>query len=372
MRMVTGNCLRSVRQQGLVWVLAAGLGFSFVVGCSNKPSPSPGNQASNGESTSESPEAPAAPAKGTKKSRNGQTMVSTSKRPMIGDIPLDVWFPDPVGESKKTGTVAPGPQTTPKPEDTGTAKTTTPKEPPPAEVKPAGGADWASVIPLDDLQEETKVTRLAIQKSLASLQVFKSNFKEIASDAAVLSAIAAIALVHPEKVSWKERAAQVRDVAAELAKKSKEPGQKTFDEVKKEFEKIDGLLSGNPPPGIEEAAADVPFSEVVSRRGIMKRLQKSSDELRAKFQAESTLLKQNEDAAHTATTIAALTKVIGSEGYDDADAEDYQKFVNGLMEANLAMAKAARDKDFAAFSEANGRVTKFCGECHSAYQSTGD
>lgn len=290
---------------------------------------------------------------------------------MIGDIPLDVWLENPIGESKKTGTAAPASTATEKPVETVATKTPMPVEAPVEAPKPAGGGDWAGIISLDDLQEETKRIRLELQDHLSAIGKYNAHYKDdIVANGSVLSALAGIALEHPEKVSWKDHAAHVRDIAADMAKKSKGLGQKPFDETKKEFEKIDGLLSGNPPPDIGEATAGIPFSEVVSRRGLMKRLQISTDSLRANFQTEAALMKDSEEAAHTASVVAAVAKVIGTEGYPNADEEDYQKFVKGLMEVNVALAKAARDKDFAAFSEANGKIGKFCGDCHAAYMGS--
>lgn len=371
MRPITAGWLNALRRQGVMWGIATALGIGLVAGCSNSAKKD-GEQAANnaGESGEEQPHDSKShkPAAG----KHGKTMAAAPRQPMIGDIPLDVWFNDPLSESKQGGTVAPAAKTQEKPKETAATKTTPPPETAAEAPKTAGVGDWASVIPLEDLQEETKAIRLNLQKYLASVNVYNGNQQSglILSDGTVLAAMAAIALVHPEKVSWKDHAAQIRDISVEMTKKAKGLGQKPFDETKKAFDKIDALLSGNPPPGLEEAAADIPFSEVISRRGVMKRLQASSDALRANFQTEAALTKGQDEAAHTATIVAALTKMIGTEGYPDADAPEYQNFAKGLIEANLTMAKAAKDKDFAAFSEANGKVGKFCSECHGAYQSS--
>lgn len=361
-----------IRQQGLVLCLASVFGISLAVGCSGKSPPAGSPTAGQEEANKESgePEGSSKP-KGDGGSR-GQAVAAASKRPMIGDIPLDVWLENPIGESKKTGNAAAAPAPDKVAEKPMEKAAPAPMPTPPADApKASGGNDWAAVVSIEDLQEETKKIRLELQDYLSAIGKYNAHYKDdIVAEGAVLSAIAGIALVHPEKISWKEHAAHVRDIAAEMAKKSKGLGQKPFDETKKEFEKLDGLLSGNPPPDLPEAVADVPFSEVVSRRGIMKRLQASSDYLRANFQTEATLTKNQDDAAHAAAIVAALAKVIGTEGYPNADEDEYKGFSNGLMDANITMAKAARDKDFAAFSEANGKVIKFCNECHGAYQGS--
>lgn len=285
---------------------------------------------------------------------------------MIGDIPVDVWLDNPIAESKKTGAAGAAPT---KPAETAVAAKPTPMPEPVKEAAAPAGDDWASLISAEELQNEIKKIKIELTDSLSAIGKYNAHYKEIAMEGSVLAALAGIAIVHPEKVSWKEHAPQVRDVAAEMAKKSKGLGQKPFDDTKKEFEKLEGLLSGNPPPDLPEAVADIPFSEVASRRGIMQRLQINSDYLRANFQTEAKLEKGQEDAVHAAAVTAAITRVIGTEGYGSADEDEYKAFVKSMVDANLTMMKAAKDKDFAAFSEANGKVIKYCNDCHQAYQS---
>lgn len=371
MRLDFGEWSHALRQQGLAWGLGGCLALSLVVGCSRTPTTPAGGQAGTDGAGEEGSESAAGASSKSDAGSRGQQVAAASKRPMIGDIPLDVWLENPIGESKNAGTAAPAKTGSEKPVETAATKTPMPAEAPAEAPKPAGGGDWASIISLDDLQEETKKIRLELQDYLSAIGKYNAHYKDdIVADGSVLAALAGIALEHPEKVSWKDNAAHVRDIASDMVKKSKGLGQKPFDETKKEFEKIDGVLSGNPPPDLGEATAGIPFSEVVSRRGLMKRLQTATDGLRANFQTESALMKTPDDAAHMATIVAAIAKVIGTEGYPNADEEDYQKFVTGLMEANVAMAKAAREKDFAAFSDANGKIGKFCGDCHAAYMGS--
>ena len=368
MTQVNQNWSSAVRQHSLAWGLAGGLGLCLFLGCSRTP---PASATAEAE-----PEAPAK-ASGSKSASESAASAgqraATSKRPMIGDIPLDVWLDNPIAESKQTGTAAPAAST--KPAETVVATKTAPQttdgatSPAPA-APAAGGDDWASIISAEGLQTEIKKIKIELTASLSAIGKYNAHYKEIAMEGAVLSALAGIAIVHPEKVSWKDHAAHIRDVAAEMAKKSKGLGQKPFDDTKKEFEKLEGLLSGNPPPDLGEAAPDVPFNEVASRRGIMQRLQINSDYLRANFQTEAKLDKGQDDAAHAASVTAAITKVIGTEGYGSADEDEYKAFVKSMVDSNLTMMKAARDKDFAAFSEANGKVIKYCNDCHQAYQSS--
>lgn len=358
-----------LQNNGLVCGIGLVLSIGTVAGCGRTAPPAAESTTETAETSTGKGDTPAKSTAGSNDPGVASASKST-KQPMIDGIPLDVWFQNPIAESKVTGTVtapAVAATTTEKvPATAGPTPTPEPEKQPTA----AGGGDWASILPIDDLQSEVKKIKLELSKHLGAVQQYNAHYKEIAMDGAVLSVLAGIALVHPEKVSWKDHAAHVRDIASEMAKKSKGLGQKPFDETKKEFEKIDGLLSGNPPPDLPEAPPDLPFSEFASRRGIMQRLQVDSDFLRANFQTEAVLTKDFEKAAQAASVVAAVTKVIGTEGYASADEEEYQAFVTTMLNLNLAMAKAAREKDFATFSDANGKVGKTCGECHTAYQGS--
>ena len=364
---------RVFQKHGVVWGLVAMLGTAWLAGCGGGAKPAP-------VGTGEVEKTPAAntSSEETKQAapKTASTKNTATKQPMIGDIPLDVWFEDPIGESQKKGAapVAVAQANTP-----AATKTDTPMPAEKPEEKPAetpadstggsGAGDWDSMLTAEDVQEEVKKIRLELKDSLSSITKYNAHYKEIAQDAAVLSALAIVAPKLKDKVSWKDVAPNVRDIGAEMGSKAKGLGQKPYDETKKEFEKIDELLSGNKPAGLEEAAPEVPFSEVVSRRALMQRFEAASGTLRGNFATEDQLKKGGADAARLASVMAMLFKVISDESYPNADEEDYQKMTKSLLDMNLAIAKAARDGDHAAYASSNGTVGKVCGDCHQAYQN---
>lgn len=364
------SCLR---RHSLAVGMTSVLGVCSLVGCGRNAAPAPtaeSDSKSDGEEAGDG-ETPKSKKK-SESSNSKQTVPVNSNRRMVADIPLDVFFDNPIAESKQAGEVAtPAANQTAatKPAGSDAAK---PAEPMPAktEEKSADGAgEWASIISAEDLQDEVKKIRLRLQENLGAIGKYNAHYnKEISWDGAGLAALANIALAHPDKISWKPHAGQIRDIAAEMVLKAKGGlGQKPFDATKKEFEKIDGLLSGNPPPGIPAAAAEVTFSDVSNRKFLMHCIETGADYLRANFQAAGPFEKSADDVARTASIVAAYTKVIGTEGYNSADEDDYKAFVKPLFEANMKMVKAARDKDFAAFTEANGPVPKYCSDCHGTY-----
>ncbi|MDB5388323.1 MAG: hypothetical protein JWM11_3969 [Planctomycetaceae bacterium] len=359
---------RSLRHHSLAVGMTSILSVCTLVGCGRSAAPSTADSETSADGDhAGSGEASKSRKKKSESDSSPHTVPVNSNRRMVADIPLDVFFDNPIAESKQVGEVA-------SPAAGAAVATAKPAEPMPmpgkTEEKPASGpGEWAAIISGEDLQDEVKKIRLRLQENLGAIGKYNAHYnKEIIWDGAGLAALANIALTHPDKVSWKQYAGQIRDVAAEMVAKAKGGlGQKPFDATKKEFEKIDGLLGGNPPPGIPAAAAEVTFSDVASRKLLMHCIETGSDYMRANFQADGPFQKSAEDVAHTASVVAAYCKVVGTDGYGSADEPDYKAFLKPLFEANLTMLKAARDKDFATFSEANGRIPKYCSDCHGTY-----
>ncbi|HVV99202.1 MAG TPA: cytochrome c [Planctomycetaceae bacterium] len=313
-----------------------------------------------------------APKKTSKRSSKGGTQTAAKPgRQMIGDIPLDVWFNDPIGEMQKQGTVA---VVTPNATAPAVADANVPKKmQDDAPAAPAagggGGDDWKDLISGEDLQEEVKRIRSELKNSLQGPGQYNAHYKEIQVQGAVLAALAAVAAKHPEPPSWKGKAKFVRDAASDVAAKSKGLGQKAFEETQKPYEKVDALLSGNTPADLGESADDVPFSEVASRKGLMGRMDLAEQWLRSNVANETVLKKEAEKVAHESAVLAALSKIIASEGYDSTDEQDYQDFAKKMIEASLDINKAAKAGDMAGFNDGMSRVKKQCDGCHLGYRN---
>jgi hypothetical protein len=313
-----------------------------------------------------------APKKNSKSSSKGAGTQTAAKsgRKMIGDIPLDVWFNDPIGEMQKQGTVA---ATTPAAPAPTVADATPPKKmEDPAPEAPAGGGggdDWKELISGEDLQEEVKRIRNDLKSWLQGQGQYNAHYKEIQVQGAVLAGLAAIAPKYPDPPSWKDKAKFIRDAASEVASKSKGLGQKPFEETQKFQEKAEALLSGNTPADLGESANDVPFSEVASRKGLMGRMELAEQWLRSNVANESVLKKEAERVGHEASVLAALSKMVATEGYDSAEEEDYKEFAKKMIEASLDIGKAAKAGDMAGFTDGMSRVKKQCDGCHLGYRN---
>lgn len=293
-----------------------------------------------------------------------------SKGPSIDGIPLDVvWYDDPLAVASDAtpvgGGSAPAVAMTPtKPAPAQPAAT--PTEPAPAA---GGGSDWKDLITGELIGAETKKIKNRLTDSLSSVGKYNGNYKDgIQVDGVVLAALAQVLHEHPDSLSWKADAPTVRDLAADLAKKAKGLGQASFDPSKETFVKLEGVLTGNKPPGLEEAPPKLPFGEFASRMGLMKRMQKSFDYMKSNIQNDAAFKKEAETIQHEAAMLATLTKVTGAKEYPGGDEEEYQQFIKDLVQASKDVVEASKAEEFPKFQDGMTRVQKLCDACHQAYR----
>lgn len=294
----------------------------------------------------------------------------SSKGPSIDGIPLDVvWYDDPLAVAADATPVggATGPAVAAAPAK---PAATEPAPTAPSEAAPAGGgSDWKDLISGELIGTETKKIKNRLTDSLSSVGKYNGNYKDgIQVDGAVLAALAQVLHQHPDSLSWKPDAPTVRDLSSELAKKAKGLGQASYDPSKEVFVKLEGVLSGNKPPGLEEAPPQLPFGEFASRMALMKRMQKSFDFMKSNIQNDAAFKKEAETIQHEAAMLATLTKVTGAKEYPGGDEDEYQQFIKDLVKASVEAVEASKADEFPKFQDAITRVQKLCDACHQAYR----
>ena len=325
-----------------------------IAGCSGKPSGPEVSTSSSGTRAASDERSGGA----GKKSKNDD----------VGDgIPLNVWYDDPYSESQKAGTVAVAANTPDAAPAAGKVEAAT-AAPAAAPAAAGGEAGWKDLISAEAIESEVKQIRLSINAGLQGVSQYNAHYKDIQVDASVLAALAGIAIAHPDAVKWKEKAKFIRDLASDLEGKASGLGAKPFEESKKAFENIDQLLNGNDPPDLGEAAAEVDFSEVAKRSGLMKRMDRAYAWMKSNISTEDAMKKEAEKIASEAAILATLAKVVGTNGYASADEEEYQGFVKRMLDANRDVVKAAQEGNFKAYGDANSKSQKACDECHVGYR----
>ena len=184
-----------------------------------------------------------------------------------------------------------------------------------ADEAPAGnGVSWNEILPGKILQEEVRLVRDRSKASLKEPGTYNANYKNLAVDGSVMAA-----------------------------------------------------LAGTVATDVKKPAPTRPFHETASREGLMKRIHNAKDWMRVNIDTEAKLKSQNEVVVHEAMMIAALGKVVTTNGYPGSDEADYQKFANTLITSAREAAVAARDQDFQKFTVSTKKMTTACNQCHANY-----
>ena len=297
-------------------------------------------------------------------------------------IPKDVWpevwldRPSEVAGERGAGMgggLPAGGSTTP---DQPATAATTPASPPstsdtkPASPPPSGGTtDWVTLLPVEGFADESKSIRSNLTAKLQSVGTFNGSYREIQIDAAVLAALAQIAPDYPEAPSWKKNALLVRDVAAELGRESNSVGDKFYKPSRDAFDKLDSLLSGSVPPGLEAGPPRMQFVNIAPRYPLMKRFERAQTFLKGNINSAELLKKEADKVQREAGIVALLAQVILSEGYDSSDDDLYRELVSGVREGALKVLAATRDQEFDAYTAGLDLMYKSCTKCHSEFKN---
>ena len=361
-------------QRALLNAVALFLAMALLTGCggsSGKPDTARGGQSSAGAAADDQE-----PVKERRVARK-------KKQPgKIGDIPIDawpeVWFKEPLAVAAEKG---PGQAAPARTEGDGgaavaqTPNTTAPSQPTesaaPKETARPADSNWAAIISGEDILDETKSIRNSLNQKLQDVGRFSSTYKELRVDATVLTALAGVAIEHPDAPSWKPHAKYIRDVSSEVARASTANGEKFFKPARKAYDKLDALFSGSVPPDVEDAAEKVKFSEVANRYYLMLRLRKIADWMKSEINSEAAFKKDGARLSHEAAMLALIAKVIEAPDYNDADLEEYRGYAEAVSRAGLDIGQAVKNGDFNAFTTALDACNKSCNKCHMQFKDGG-
>jgi hypothetical protein len=335
-----------------------------LVGCGPAPAPAPQPAPPAEVSTPAPPDGQVAqaPAPGDRRS---------SKTKWVGDIPYDVFYDQPLVVAADNAALAPSistPASEPRAAEVPAPTTSvSPAETSAAAPTSTGsGPEWPQLVQADVLNDAVTQIRNRLNTNLNTLATYNRNLDAIVTDGVSLAALAAVAEVHPDAVSWKDKARYVRDLGSAISQNAGGTGRGPYEATKLPFEQVVAILNGGPPPDID-AEDNIPFADVADRYEMMKRIKQSFDFLRAEINTQSRFKESPDDIVREASVLASFGGVLSHESYDSADQEMYQNFIREFMQANVEVAKAAASDDFAGFETARNRVQQACDKCHAEY-----
>lgn len=314
--------------------------------------------------------ATATPAAQTAQAQPQKSDEKKESRKMIDGIPYDVWFDNPLSVAGNTQAVAP--VSLP-----GNAVTATPTTPAPAsEMKSAttpgapatGGIDWKTIIPMPVLEAHVKEIRNRLTKNMQSVGTYNNSYLEIPTFTSTLAALAGIVTEHPEDVGWKKNAKHLRDLAGGISAQTLKRGAKSFREIQVPYEQMIVIMNGSLPAGIAAADEKKPLSDVASMGDLMKRADIASKWLKSNVGSADALKSEKEKVIEEAHLLAAISKIITTDGYGYVDDQGFLNHANPMADASLQMVAAAKSDNFPEFDKGLTRVYKACTECHSEYK----
>ncbi len=291
-------------------------------------------------------------------------------RKMIDGIPYDVWFDNPLGVAADSQSVRPvslpGNSVATAKSTQGEMKTPAAKNDTP--VAATGGIDWKTVIPMSALDAQVKDIRNRLTKNMQSVGTYNTSYLELPTFTATLAALAGIAVEHPEDIGWKKNAKYLRDLSASFTAEPLMRGAKSFRKVQIPYEQMIVILNGSLPPDVPKSEDKKPLSDVAAMGDLMKRADIASKWLKSNVGNADALKKEKDKVIQEAHLLAAISKIIITEGYGYVDDEGFINYANPMSEACLKMVEAAKNDNFQQFDEGITQVYKACTQCHSEYK----
>ena len=314
----------------------------------------------------------------SRKGEKGKKKSGSAKGSHIGEIPLDawpeIWFKQPLSVVAENGSAAGPPPAADVALDTKSPAGQSPDESAKSaadkEAAPKSGAtEWATIIRGEDLADETKSIKNSLTPNLQDVGRYNSKWKDVQIDATVLTVLAGVARDVPDAPSWKPNAKYIRDVSSQLASGSQANGDKFYKKAREAYDKLDALLSGSKPPGLEESADNVKFSELAKRLYLMKRMDRGGNLMKTEVNTEALFKKNSPKVAHEGAMWSLLGKVIATPDYGDHDDPEYIKSAEAVSQAGRDIDEAVKKEDFKAYTEARDRGLKACAKCHEVFKN---
>lgn len=228
-------------------------------------------------------------------------------------------------------------------------------------------AGWAAIVSGSTIEDEVKLARQALDESVTTPTEFAGRgYKSAQVQFTTLALLFGIASEYDGDVRWKSDAASARDAFARAAANAKAGGNsQVFSEAKSRKQDLQELINGSGFPAKGSVEPKTNWGQTCNRIPLMQRLEATQESRMREWVADKAAFKANkEKLLHEAQLVAAIGEVLGKEGMEDADAEEYKAFCLKLKKAALEVADAVKlDSDEAA-RKAVSNINTTCDQCH--------
>jgi hypothetical protein len=237
----------------------------------------------------------------------------------------------------------------------------------PGGANSAGG--WSKLVDAETIETEIKRTAPAIAKATATPSEFKGGgYKECRRDFSVLAAMFAVSAEYDGDVRWHDAAAGLRDLFARAGHNCKAASDQVFSEARQRKQDLADLIGGTRPTAAQaEAKAD--WAKLVDRPPLMQRMNIAHEDRLKKWLAnKGEFTAHRDDARHEAQIAATIADIIGREGYEYANDEQYAKLARELREGATDVSAAIEQGNYDQARQGSSRMTKACADCHEAFR----
>lgn len=297
----------------------------------------------------------------------GSMIVERDGRKWIGDVPVDVWYNDPLSVAATSGQVA---QSNPMPETQVADASIPSKEEKPGPTTPeiSGGIDWQAVIPAELLDAEVTAIRNRFNADLQTVGSYNSSYLGIPPHAVTLAVLSHIATKHPGEIRWKKNGNYIRSLSGQMIAEPLRRGPSSQKPLKLKFENVLEILNGSVPATLEAPPGGESIADAAKVSLIMKRLENCEKLISVNGGTEGAMKENAELLKQEAAVLGALTQVL-LDGYEDYEGdEDFAAFVTNMVDASKGMREHIKAEQFDKFELDISKMKKTCTECHSTYR----
>ncbi len=171
-------------------------------------------------------------------------------------------------------------------------------------------------------------------------------------------------------VRWKSQAMVARDAFARAAANCKVATDGSYNDSKQRADDLSSLIRGDTLPVGAAPEAKPQWAKVAARPPLMSRLELAQQNRVAVWTANQGDFGKNLDGiVRESQIIAVIAEVIQREGYDFTDDNSYKGFAHDMQKHALAIADAAKSKNFEQARLAAGDLAKTCSNCHGSFRN---
>jgi hypothetical protein len=276
---------------------------------------------------------------------------------------FDAFFPD-----ARKMLVGPRPDYSAIAGDRGTAARVNAEGSPAPQSRPTS-AQWSKLIAPETIESEIKRLAQSVAADVTTPGPFKGEgFKACRRHFSLLAVLFAVTGEYDGSARWQDIAPGLREAFARAGHNAKVGTDATYNEATARKRDLEELVRGSRPQ-VPTAEKAVNWRQLADRPPLMQRLNVAHQERLVKWLAnEREFTAHRDDVRHEAQIVAMLADVVGHEGFEYWDDQEYAGFARELREAATDVSTAAGLKNYEQTRRALDRATKACANCHDAYR----